>query len=49
MLNEKSDVYSFGVLIMEIVSGRAPVDYTRPPEEVVTSNALIVYVLLVIS
>ncbi|XP_078447761.1 putative serine/threonine-protein kinase At1g01540 isoform X2 [Wolffia australiana] len=34
MLNERSDVYSFGVLIMEIVSGRTPVDYTRPPGEV---------------
>ncbi|XP_010919126.1 probable serine/threonine-protein kinase At1g01540 [Elaeis guineensis] len=34
MLNERSDVYSFGVLIMEIISGRAPVDYTKPPSEV---------------
>lgn len=34
MLNERSDVYSFGVLIMEIISGRAPVDYTKPPGEV---------------
>ncbi|XP_064945107.1 probable serine/threonine-protein kinase At1g01540 [Musa acuminata AAA Group] len=34
MLNERSDIYSFGVLIMEIISGRAPVDYTRPPGEV---------------
>ncbi|KAK1320468.1 putative serine/threonine-protein kinase [Acorus calamus] len=28
MLNERSDVYSFGVLIMEIISGRVPVDYS---------------------
>ncbi|ONK55940.1 uncharacterized protein A4U43_C10F2510 [Asparagus officinalis] len=34
MLNEKSDIYSFGVLIMEIISGRAPVDNTRTPREV---------------
>ncbi|XP_014753519.1 probable serine/threonine-protein kinase At1g01540 isoform X2 [Brachypodium distachyon] len=34
MLNERSDVYSFGVLIMEIISGRSPVDYARPPGEV---------------
>ncbi|KAF7817486.1 putative serine/threonine-protein kinase [Senna tora] len=34
MLNERSDVYSFGVLIMEIISGRNPVDYSRPPGEV---------------
>nr|CAD1837338.1 unnamed protein product [Ananas comosus var. bracteatus] len=34
MLNEGSDIYSFGVLLMEIVSGRSPVDYKRPPGEV---------------
>ncbi|GAB4844522.1 hypothetical protein Ancab_037901 [Ancistrocladus abbreviatus] len=34
MLTEKSDVYSFGILIMEIISGRSPVDYSRPPGEV---------------
>ncbi|KMZ72927.1 Protein kinase family protein [Zostera marina] len=33
-LNESSDVYSFGVLLMEIVSGRNPVEYTRPKPEV---------------
>ncbi|CAH9079635.1 unnamed protein product [Cuscuta epithymum] len=31
MLNEGSDVYSFGVLLMEIVTGRSPVDYSKPP------------------
>lgn len=36
MLNERSDVYSFGILIMEVISGRNPVDYSRPPEEVCT-------------
>ncbi|KAG8084049.1 hypothetical protein GUJ93_ZPchr0010g10790 [Zizania palustris] len=34
MLNERSDVYSFGVLIMETITGRTPVDYTRPTLEV---------------
>ena len=34
MLNERSDVYSFGILIMEVISGRNPVDYSRPPGEV---------------
>ncbi|WOL11175.1 putative serine/threonine-protein kinase [Canna indica] len=34
MLNESSDVYSFGILIMEVISGRSPVDYSRPPGEV---------------
>ncbi|KAJ8763254.1 hypothetical protein K2173_026155 [Erythroxylum novogranatense] len=34
MLNERSDVYSFGILLMEIISGRNPVDYGRPPGEV---------------
>ncbi|KAF8779551.1 hypothetical protein HU200_002503 [Digitaria exilis] len=34
MLNERSDVYSFGVLVMEVITGRTPVDYTRPTDEV---------------
>ncbi|PHT42081.1 putative receptor-like serine/threonine-protein kinase [Capsicum baccatum] len=33
MLNEGSDVYSFGVMLMEIITGRSPVDYSRPPGE----------------
>lgn len=36
MLNECSDVYSFGVLLMEIITGRSPVDYSRPPGEVIS-------------
>nr|CAD1833955.1 unnamed protein product [Ananas comosus var. bracteatus] len=34
LLNEKSDVYSFGVLLLEAVTGRDPVDYARPANEV---------------
>ncbi|GAA0158223.1 hypothetical protein LIER_15307 [Lithospermum erythrorhizon] len=34
LLNEKSDVYSFGVLVLEAVTGRDPVDYGRPTNEV---------------
>ncbi|KZV53376.1 putative receptor-like serine/threonine-protein kinase [Dorcoceras hygrometricum] len=34
MLNEGNDVYSYGVLLMEIITGRIPVDYSRPPGEV---------------
>lgn len=40
MLNEGSDVYSFGVMLMEIITGRSPVDYSRPPGEVRTSLPL---------
>lgn len=34
LLNEKSDVYSFGVLLLEAITGRDPVDYGRPADEV---------------
>lgn len=46
MLNEKSDVYSFGILIMEIISGRSPVDYSRPQGEVrfLTHNLFVLVV-----
>ncbi|PIN24599.1 Serine/threonine protein kinase [Handroanthus impetiginosus] len=33
MLNEANDVYGFGVLLMEIITGRSPVDHSRPPGE----------------
>lgn len=34
MLNEKSDIYSFGVVLLECVTARDPVDYTKPADEV---------------
>ncbi|XP_076900750.1 calmodulin-binding receptor-like cytoplasmic kinase 3 [Bidens hawaiensis] len=35
-LTPKSDVYSFGVLLIEILTGRRPVECRRPPDEKVT-------------
>ncbi|GMH16253.1 hypothetical protein Nepgr_018094 [Nepenthes gracilis] len=33
MLSEESDVYSFGVLLMELITGRSPIDHSKPPGE----------------
>lgn len=35
-LTEKSDVYSFGVLLVEMVTGRHPIEPKRPLDERVT-------------
>lgn len=37
-LTTKSDVYSFGVVLLELLTGRVPVDMKRPPGEGVLAN-----------
>ena len=34
LLSDKSDVYSFGVVLLEAITGREPIDYSRPMDEV---------------
>jgi len=29
-VNDKTDVYSFGVVLLELITGRTPIDTTRP-------------------
>ena len=46
LLNEKSDIYSYGVLVLEAVTGRDPVDYSRPANEVlglISDGYLVIY------
>ncbi len=50
-LSIKSDVYSFGVVLLEIISGRKPIDTTLPNREAwnlcdwVSYNHVINYIL----
>ncbi|MCI35115.1 putative receptor-like protein kinase, partial [Trifolium medium] len=49
LLNEKSDIYSFGVLLLEAITGRDPVDYTRPANEVSNNYKCSHFLLLSLS
>lgn len=37
-LTEKSDVYSFGVLLIELMTGRHPIELKKPDSERLTSR-----------
>ena len=43
-LNAKSDVYSFGVVLLELLTGRKPVDHTLPRGQ----QSLVTWVLILL-
>lgn len=47
-LTQKSDVYSFGVVLLELLTGRKPVDHTMPrgQQSLVTWVRLSIYILI---
>ena len=47
-LTQKSDVYSFGVVLLELLTGRKPVDHTMPrgQQSLVTWVSLLLPLLL---
>jgi serine/threonine protein kinase len=44
-VHDKTDVYSFGVVLLELITGRKPMDTTRPQGE----TNLITWVWVVVS
>ena len=37
-VSTKIDVYSFGVLVLEVISGRRCIDWSKPPDEQILSD-----------
>lgn len=44
-ITQKSDVYSFGVVLLELLTGRKPVDHTMPKGQ----QSLVTWVCIVTS
>ena len=45
-LTQKSDVYSFGVVLLELLTGRKPVDHTMPRGQQSLVTWVSIYLLL---